>query len=69
MLLSNLQCNGQQCTGNEGSCCTNSKMSWFLKTLTETTTEDIEVRVCGDEGLNDEDTPLDIIFMNFILIN
>ena len=52
---------GQQCNGSEGPCCINPKMPWFLKTLNETTTEDIELRVCGDEYPGDEDTPLDII--------
>ena len=52
---------GQNCNGPESTCCTNPNMPWFLKTLTETTTDDIELRVCGDEGLPDEDTPLDII--------
>ena len=52
---------GQQCNGTEGPCCTNSKMPWFIKSLNETTTEDIEVRICGSQGGSDEDTPLDII--------
>ena len=52
---------GQQCNGNEGPCCTNPKMPWFIKSLNETTTEDIELRVCGNQGGIDEDTPLDII--------
>ena len=48
-----------QCVGAEASCCTpHPKLPWFTKTLNETTTEDIEVRVCGDQGTNDEDTPL-----------
>ena len=52
---------GQQCGGLEGPCCTNSKMPWFIKTLNETTTEDIELRVMADEGTSNEDTPLHII--------
>ena len=53
---------GQQCNGNEGQCCNNPKMPWFIKALNETTTEDIELRMCGSEDpSNDEDTPLDII--------
>ena len=52
---------GQQCDGNEGPCCTNPKMPWFIKTLSEITTEDIELRVCGNQVYPDEDTPLDII--------
>ena len=52
---------GQQCGGNEGPCCTNPKMPWFMKTLNETTTENIELRVCGNEDYPDEDIPLDLI--------
>ena len=52
---------GQQCDGNEGPCCTNPKMPWFIKALNETTTENIELRMCGSENPSDEDTPLDII--------
>ena len=55
-------CDGQQCNGNEGPCCTNPKMPWFIKDINETTTEDIELRTCGSENpSNDEDTPLEII--------
>ena len=52
---------GQQCNRNEGPCCTNSSMPWFIKTLSETTTENIELRVCSNQGHLDEDTPVDII--------
>ena len=52
---------GQNCNGHEFTCCINPNMPWFLKTLNETTTDNIELRVCGDEGLSNEDTPLDII--------
>ena len=52
---------GQQCNGNEGPCCTNSNMPWFIKTLSETTTDNIELRVCSSQGHLDEDTPVDII--------
>ena len=52
---------GQQCDGNEGPCCTNPKMPWFIKTLNVITNEDIELRVCSNQGYPDEDTPLDII--------
>ena len=49
---------GQNCNGPESTCCTNPNMPWFLKTLNETTTDNIELRVCSNAGL---DTPLDII--------
>ena len=52
---------GQNCNGPESTCCTNPNMPWFLKTLDETTTDNIELRVCNDQALPDEDTPLDII--------
>ena len=54
---------GQNCNGPESTCCTNPNMPWFLKTLDETTTDNIELRVCTDQSLPDEDTPLDIIEM------
>ena len=52
---------GQNCNGPESTCCTNLNMPWFLKTLNETTTDDIELRVCSNNRISDEDTPLDII--------
>ena len=50
---------GQQCPGVEASCCTHPNMPWFSKTLSETTTEDIQLRVCADDFL--EDTLLEVI--------
>ena len=42
---------GQQCDGLEAPCCTQPNMPWFIKTLSETTTEDIELRACqSNEG-------------------
>ena len=52
---------GQQCVAEEATCCTDPNMPWFLKTLSETTTEDIELRVCGNAGIADEDTLLQVI--------
>ena len=52
---------GQQCPGEEAPCCTHPNMPWFTKTLSETTTEDIELRVCGNSDIDEEDTPLDVI--------
>ena len=36
-------------------------MPWFIKTLNVITNEDIELRVCRNQGYPNEDTPLDII--------
>ena len=52
---------GQQCPGEEAPCCTHPNMPWFNKILSETTTEDIELRVCGSHGIANEDTPLEVI--------
>ena len=53
---------GQQCPGVETPCCNRTMlMTWFNKTLSETTTEDIELRVCGGIPVSFEDTPLDLI--------
>ena len=53
---------GQQCVGAEAPCCTHPNMPWFIKTFNETTTEDIEVRICGNNNnINNEDTPLELI--------
>ena len=52
----------QQCTGLEGPCCTHSNMPWFNKTLSETTTENLELRLCGDDSPTaDEDVPIELI--------
>ena len=51
---------GQQCPGAETRCCS-SKMPWFNKTLGETTTEDIQLRLCNNQGIADEETLLQLI--------
>ena len=55
---------GQGC--GSSSCCELSyppgvTPPWFCKQLPQTTTDDIEVRLCGDEGTADEDTPVELI--------
>ena len=52
---------GHQCVGTEAPCCTHPNMPWFIKTLDETTTEDIKLRVCNDQGIADEQTLLQLI--------
>ena len=50
---------GQQC--GESLCCTHPSMPWFIKTLNETTTENIELRLCKGFFYYIADTPLDLI--------
>ena len=52
---------GRQCVGTEAPCCTRSNMPWFIKTLDETTTQDIKLRVCSGLGIADEETLLQLI--------
>ena len=51
---------GLQCGGVEGPCCTHPNLPWFLKTLNETTTEDILLRVCSNGSLRHEDILLQL---------
>ena len=49
---------GRQCT-DEGTCCTGPP--WFHVQLPHSSTDSIEVRICGDEGTHNEDTPLELL--------
>jgi hypothetical protein len=55
---------GQQC---EGTCCTDTHSPpWFSVRLPDTTTDMIEVRICGDESTSNENTLIEVldIFVN-----
>ena len=54
---------GQQCVGMEAPCCTHPNMPWFIKTLGETSTEDIQLRLCIDEQPTSEETLLQLIML------
>ena len=50
---------GQQC---EGTCCTGTNSPpWFSVQLPAPTTDMIEVRICGDESTNNEDTLIEVL--------
>ena len=55
---------GQQCS-YEGTCCT-SMSPWFSVKLTNYTTDDIEVRICGDESTSNEDTPVQLPYLHTV---
>ena len=55
---------GQDCPGREATCCTSTKMPWFMKTLNETTNDDIELNACGshyDYFTAGGGTPFDLV--------
>jgi dynein heavy chain len=50
---------GQQC---EGTCCSGTKSPpWFSVQLPTNTTDRIEVRICADELIGNEDTPIQLL--------
>ena len=51
---------GQQCS-KEGTCCTTKSPPWFSVELPNPTSDDIEVRICGDDNPDNEDFPIEIL--------
>ena len=49
---------GETCGYKESPCCQIPGLPWFTKTLSSTTTESVELRICGDEGTANEDNPI-----------
>ncbi len=43
----------------QNTCCTFNNLPWFYKELSEPTTDDIEMRVCSDNGRVDEDIAIE----------
>ena len=52
---------GEGCDANEAPCCIPPDLPWFCKELPEPTSNDLEVRVCTDEPLSNEDVPIEVI--------
>ncbi len=53
---------GQGC-GGTSTCCEFNNPPWFCKQLDQPTTDDIEVRICGDELVRNEDAPIELVEM------
>ncbi len=51
---------GEDC-GSGSTCCELNDPPYFCKILPEPTSDDIELRICGDEGIGYEDTPIELI--------
>ncbi len=49
---------GYKCRGLESDCC-KSSLPWFHKQLNTTTNDSIEVRICSDQGTDNEDTAIE----------
>eukprot|EP00731_Ephydatia_muelleri_P003802 Em0001g3802a len=50
---------GQQCGGDESTCCNPPDLPWFCKTFPTPISEDLEVRICTDQELNDENVAIE----------
>ncbi|XP_064388627.1 uncharacterized protein LOC135336699 [Halichondria panicea] len=53
---------GQGC-GGTSTCCEFNNPPWFCKQLPQPTTDNIELRLCSDQDIDDEETPIEIIEM------
>ena len=49
---------GNGCGSIEQTCCQAPGLPWFHKVLNSTTTDYLEMRVCGDQETDDEDVPV-----------
>ena len=52
---------GKGCGSVEKPCCSRSRIPWFNKQLGYSTTDSIEMRLCCDEGTNNEDVPFNLV--------
>jgi hypothetical protein len=51
----------QGCPASSNSCCSFNNPPWFYRQLSQPTTDDIEMRVCRDEGRRNEDIQIQAI--------
>ncbi len=51
---------GQGC-GATSTCCEFNNPPWFCKQLPQPTTDDIELRICGNEDISNEDTAIELV--------
>ena len=52
---------GEQCGLIEEECCNTPGIPWFHKPLQQPSTDYIELRVCCNAGINDEDSPVELV--------
>ena len=50
---------GQQCNGYEATCCNPAGIPWFCKNFPTQVSSDLEVRICMDEPVNNENVALE----------
>jgi hypothetical protein len=57
--LENTMWDGVDCGAN--TCCRRNNPPWFHKQLPQATTDDVEMRVCGDQGRANEDVTIKLM--------
>ena len=57
--LSDVLWDRQQCGGNESTCCNPPDLPWFCTTFPTSISEDLEVRICMDEVLSNENVAIE----------
>ena len=50
---------GLQCGGVESRCCNATDLPWFCRTFETPITEDLEVRICTNEPLDNENVAIE----------
>ena len=56
---------GQGCGSVEKPCCNRSRIPWFHKQLGYYTTDSIEMRLCCNENISNEDVPFNLVEIYF----
>ena len=59
MYYSDVLWDKQQCGGNESTCCNPPDLPWFCKKFPNPISENLEVRICTDEGLDNENVAIE----------
>ena len=52
---------GVLCRSLEGGCCKSNTLPWFTKDLGKSITDDIEIRLCDDETIENERVPIELL--------
>ena len=60
LFLSDVLWDGQNCTSTS-TCCQFNNPPWFVKNLTNATTDDIELRICTDSPITIDDVPIELV--------
>eukprot|EP00731_Ephydatia_muelleri_P002664 Em0001g2664a len=57
--VSDVLWDGKQCGGNESTCCNSHDLPWFCKTFPNPISENLEVRICTDQELSNENVAIE----------